>query len=284
MKKRKGGFTLVELIVVIVIILILAAVLVPSLMKYVTKAKKANAITECKEVVQASHRVAVDLAADEVLTSETLNAKKPTILKEADAGGEFESVIEFEEETTEILSFEYLSKSGLHVIYDIHHKPQVYIEEGDPTLTKVNNYIKSASDYMAEYKAEHGGKVNYWDRQWFSEYMLKHGGFLEVSESQMQGVSDTFNQKTLYWHPYNLGSANVENPPIILFANENASNHGGWRSNLVYVDGHIYEAPKKDSSINKLGESSSTGGFQDTVTDYESLKKWLDEQGYKPIN
>lgn len=45
MRKRaqnKKGFTLVELIVVVVIILILAAVLVPSLLKYVEKANKAN--------------------------------------------------------------------------------------------------------------------------------------------------------------------------------------------------------------------------------------------------
>ncbi|MCI6464038.1 MAG: prepilin-type N-terminal cleavage/methylation domain-containing protein [Faecalicatena sp.] len=40
--QNKKGFTLVELIVVIVIILILAAVLVPSLLKYVEKANKAN--------------------------------------------------------------------------------------------------------------------------------------------------------------------------------------------------------------------------------------------------
>lgn len=40
--KNKKGFTLVELIVVIVIILVLAAVLVPSLLRYVDKANKAN--------------------------------------------------------------------------------------------------------------------------------------------------------------------------------------------------------------------------------------------------
>lgn len=40
--KNKKGFTLVELIVVIVIILVLAAVLVPSLLRYVEKANKAN--------------------------------------------------------------------------------------------------------------------------------------------------------------------------------------------------------------------------------------------------
>ena len=61
MKRKKGGFTLVELIVVIVIILVLAAVLVPSLLRYVSKAKNAAAINECSEVLQAAARTAVDL-------------------------------------------------------------------------------------------------------------------------------------------------------------------------------------------------------------------------------
>ncbi|MGI6058724.1 MAG: prepilin-type N-terminal cleavage/methylation domain-containing protein [Blautia sp.] len=41
-RKSKKGFTLVELIVVIVIILVLAAVMVPSVTKYVGQSRKAN--------------------------------------------------------------------------------------------------------------------------------------------------------------------------------------------------------------------------------------------------
>lgn len=41
-RKNKKGFTLVELIVVIVIILVLAAVLVPSVLRYVEKARQAS--------------------------------------------------------------------------------------------------------------------------------------------------------------------------------------------------------------------------------------------------
>ena len=45
-RKNKQGFTMVELIVVIVIILVLAAVLVPSLLKYIDKANQAKCRSE----------------------------------------------------------------------------------------------------------------------------------------------------------------------------------------------------------------------------------------------
>lgn len=272
MKKKKGGFTLVELIVVIVIILILAAVLVPSLLKYVSKAKKAAAISECKEVVQAAQRVATDLAEEDVLTSVTLNDKRPTILKEADAGGSFETEIQFEDDTSEIVSFEYLSKSGLHVIFDIKHKPQVYIEEEDPTLTKINNCIKTASDYVIEWNAKKKkGEIDTgWDREELTKNAVKNGGLLQVTDSQLKGASKKYTSP-LYWHPYNLGSTDVESPPIALFANTSATDRGGWSAQLVYVDGKIYEGNKNIASWR-------------TINDFESLETWLGENNFHQIN
>lgn len=49
--KNKYGFTMVELIVVIVIILVLSAALVPSLLKYVDSAKKANTKSDAAVVL-----------------------------------------------------------------------------------------------------------------------------------------------------------------------------------------------------------------------------------------
>lgn len=49
--KGKKGFTLVELIVVIVIILILAAVMVPQLLRYVDRAREANAKAEAATIL-----------------------------------------------------------------------------------------------------------------------------------------------------------------------------------------------------------------------------------------
>ena len=51
-RKSKKGFTLVELIVVIVIILVLAAVMVPSVTKYIAKANQANCKSDAASHLQ----------------------------------------------------------------------------------------------------------------------------------------------------------------------------------------------------------------------------------------
>lgn len=53
-RSKKGGFTLVELIVVLVILAILAALLIPSLTGYIDRAKEKNVIAETRQVVMAA--------------------------------------------------------------------------------------------------------------------------------------------------------------------------------------------------------------------------------------
>lgn len=63
--QNKKGFTLVELIVVIVIILILAAVLVPSMLKYIEKANKANCKSDAATILsQLQADYAASMASD----------------------------------------------------------------------------------------------------------------------------------------------------------------------------------------------------------------------------
>ena len=52
-RSRKGGFTLVELIVVLVILAILAALLIPTLTGYINKAKEKKVIAETRMAVMA---------------------------------------------------------------------------------------------------------------------------------------------------------------------------------------------------------------------------------------
>lgn len=52
-KKNKKGFTLVEVIVVLVILAIMAAILIPSLIGYIDKAKENSIISETRSIVTA---------------------------------------------------------------------------------------------------------------------------------------------------------------------------------------------------------------------------------------
>lgn len=53
-RSKKGGFTLVELIVVLVILAILAALLIPALTGYIDKAKQKRIVAETRQVVMAA--------------------------------------------------------------------------------------------------------------------------------------------------------------------------------------------------------------------------------------
>ena len=53
-RSKKGGFTLVELIVVLVILAILAALLIPALTGYIDRAKEKNVIAETRQAVLAA--------------------------------------------------------------------------------------------------------------------------------------------------------------------------------------------------------------------------------------
>lgn len=52
-RSKKGGFTLVELIVVLVILAILAALLIPALTGYIDRAKEKSAVAETRQIVMA---------------------------------------------------------------------------------------------------------------------------------------------------------------------------------------------------------------------------------------
>ena len=53
-RSKKGGFTLVELIVVLVILAILAALLIPALTGYINKAKQKKIVAETRQCVMAA--------------------------------------------------------------------------------------------------------------------------------------------------------------------------------------------------------------------------------------
>lgn len=57
-RSKKGGFTLVELIVVLVILAILAALLIPALTGYIDRAKQKQIVAETRQCVMAAQTLA----------------------------------------------------------------------------------------------------------------------------------------------------------------------------------------------------------------------------------
>ena len=96
-RSKKGGFTLVELIVVLVILAILAALLIPALTGY--KAKQKQIIAETRQVVMAAQTL-VDEAygtknvgdAITVGTADSATVKIADVAKLAEVKGEINSV------------------------------------------------------------------------------------------------------------------------------------------------------------------------------------------------
>ena len=79
-KKRKKGFTLIELVAVLAIIAILSAAFVPKFSNYITEAKKVTVLNEAKSVVTAYESVSYKINTNESSTTiESLQAHFPDI-------------------------------------------------------------------------------------------------------------------------------------------------------------------------------------------------------------
>lgn len=88
-RSKKGGFTLVELIVVLVILAILAALLIPALTGYIDQAKQKRIVAETRQVVMAAQTLADEDYANGIAdaTGDKATCKGTNILSLAELTG-----------------------------------------------------------------------------------------------------------------------------------------------------------------------------------------------------
>lgn len=85
-RSKKGGFTLVELIVVLVILAILAALLIPALTGYIDRAKEKSVIAETRQAVMAAQTLA-DEAYGKVDVGASVSVNADAVKKLAEVKG-----------------------------------------------------------------------------------------------------------------------------------------------------------------------------------------------------
>lgn len=235
LKNNKKGFTLIEIIVVVVILAVLMAVAVPSLLKYLDTAQEAPALTETHAIVTAAQKRVIEKYSQTKDENIFLNTTDNKWIEDfVNEGGKIQgSVTVTNKEITRLL---YKASNGLYVLYENQEYKIVSEDELKNNIYSqldqmVVDYTKLTKDLFNS-----GNVGKFAGREKIIEELVNQSGLVKVDESLTKKAGVTGD---LYWKPYYLN--NTEEPSMAMFANNNQTGTGGWRANLVYVDGHIYK-------------------------------------------
>lgn len=116
-RSKKGGFTLVELIVVLVILAILAALLIPALTGYIDKAKDKSIIAETRQCVMAAQTLA-DEAYGNVAAGTAVTVDTDKVATLAEVKGKVSDIKYDSTDKSKVTGLKYTTASGKVCTYN----------------------------------------------------------------------------------------------------------------------------------------------------------------------
>ncbi|WP_455685022.1 type II secretion system protein [Thomasclavelia sp.] len=257
MKRKRKGFTLVELIVVLVILGILAALLIPSLTGYLDKANEQKLITECRHAVLAGQTTAAQMYADQTLTIDNLSISFDKIEELAEIPGSIEE-IDCNLDTGKITLLVYKATNNKYVIYE---NDEYRVVDELKYGNNIQGYLKTSNSLLAEalrIAGDKSQKTNVWTalRKLYDEkYSDSKPGLSTQEKEILNGVSNEIIE-SLTWKPTILGDPKDPENIMMIASKHNNSN----LAYMIYYNGSYYYHSNgwnsKDSSF-----VTDQGGF-----------------------
>lgn len=259
--KWKKGFTVVELIVVLVILAILAAILIPSLLGYMDKAKNTGAIAECRQCVVAAQSIATEAYADSKLTTSQafLTAHRASILQLSGLTGTLEN-IRVDANTGKVTMLVYLAPSNIRVRYDSLGSTYTIVEQ-----TQEYGLYDTFTDML----------TNWNDKTKYPEYTFPAASnsairkyLYEKNGNSWEAI--TYNGAAYYVQPY----WDAQKGTVTLFARTTITLEDNWNAQLIYdyENAQWYAPPKANGTIGLFGKTQ------------EELLADIAKNNWKPIS